>query len=59
MTLSQALIGESVPPRERGRYQGYVGLLRLRQHLRPGGRRLADPAFRLAVGLPGQHAAGR
>ena len=24
MTLSQALIGESVPPRERGRYQGYL-----------------------------------
>jgi MFS family permease len=24
MTLSQALIGETVPPRERGRYQGYL-----------------------------------
>ncbi|MDO9709089.1 MFS transporter [Paracraurococcus lichenis] len=24
MTLSQALVGESVPPRERGRYQGYL-----------------------------------
>jgi MFS family permease len=24
MTLSQALIGESVPPRERGRFQGYL-----------------------------------
>ncbi len=24
MTLSQALIGEAVPPRERGRYQGYL-----------------------------------
>jgi EmrB/QacA subfamily drug resistance transporter len=24
MTLSQALIGESIPPRERGRYQGYL-----------------------------------
>jgi MFS family permease len=24
MTLSQALVGESVPPRERGRYQGYM-----------------------------------
>jgi len=24
MTLSQALIGEIIPPRERGRYQGYV-----------------------------------
>jgi EmrB/QacA subfamily drug resistance transporter len=24
MTLSQALIGEAIPPRERGRYQGYL-----------------------------------
>jgi EmrB/QacA subfamily drug resistance transporter len=24
MTLSQALIGETIPPRERGRYQGYL-----------------------------------
>jgi EmrB/QacA subfamily drug resistance transporter len=24
MTLSQALVGETVPPRERGRYQGYL-----------------------------------
>ncbi len=24
MTLSQALVGEAVPPRERGRYQGYL-----------------------------------
>src|SRR5262249_29115723 len=24
MTLSQALIGEAMPPRERGRYQGYL-----------------------------------
>lgn len=24
MTLSQAIVGESVPPRERGRYQGYL-----------------------------------
>ena len=24
MTLSQALIGEAVPPRERARYQGYL-----------------------------------
>ncbi len=24
MTLSQALVGEAVPPRERGRYQGYM-----------------------------------
>jgi MFS family permease len=24
MTLSQALVGETVPPRERGRYQGYM-----------------------------------
>ncbi len=28
-------------------------------HLRPGGRRLADAAFRLAVGVPGQPAARR
>ena len=27
MTLSQALIGEQVPPRERGRYQGYFAAL--------------------------------
>jgi MFS family permease len=24
MTLSQALVGETIPPRERGRYQGYL-----------------------------------
>src|SRR6202030_2236445 len=24
MTLSQALLGEAIPPRERGRYQGYL-----------------------------------
>jgi len=24
MTLSQALIGEAIPPRERGKYQGYL-----------------------------------
>ena len=24
MTLSQALVGETVPPRERARYQGYL-----------------------------------
>ncbi len=27
MTLSQALIGETVPPRERGRYQGYLAAI--------------------------------
>ena len=24
MTLSQALVGEAIPPRERARYQGYL-----------------------------------
>jgi len=27
MTLSQALIGETIPPRERGRYQGYLAAI--------------------------------
>ena len=60
MTLSQALVGEIVPPRERPRYQGYLaGTFMVLVHLRPGGGRLADAAFRLGVGVPGQPAAGR
>ncbi len=55
MTLSQALIGESIPPRERARYQGYLADRGDdRQFLRPGRRRLSHRAFRLAVDLPGQ-----
>jgi len=29
MTLSQALIGQTVPPRERGRFQGYIAAMQL------------------------------
>ena len=62
MTLSQALIGESIPPRERARYQGYLAAVAVcRQFLRSGGRRLSHRAFRLAVDFSDQRAdrAGR
>ena len=43
MTLSQALIAEAVPPRQRGRYQGYLsGMYAAAATFGPGGRRLAD-----------------
>src|SRR5258708_5147566 len=32
MTLSQALIGESIPPRERARYQGYLAAVAVGAH---------------------------
>ena len=55
MTLSQALVGETIPPRERARYQGYLAAVAVCANtLRPGRRRLSDRAFRLAVDLPGQ-----
>ena len=58
MTLSQALIGEAIPPRERGKYQGYLaGIAVIVQHVRPGRRRLSHPGVRLAIGLPHQRAA--
>ena len=32
MTLSQALVGETIPPRERGRYQGYLAGVSVRSN---------------------------
>ena len=64
MTLSQALIGETVPPRERGKYQGYLsGMYGRRRHIRSRCRRLSDAGLRLAtiflvnvpLGLLGRH----
>ena len=61
MTLSQALVGEIVPPRERPRYQGYLAgtFMVVVARSGPVAGRLADAAFRLGVGVPGQPAAGR
>ena len=57
MTLSQALIGEAVPPRQRGRFQGYLAAIFMCSiHHRPSRGRMADPACRLAVRVPGQPA---
>ena len=59
MTLSQALIGEAIPPRERARYQGYLATVMVSaSHLRAGDGRLSHPALRLAQRVPGQPAAG-
>ena len=56
MTLSQALVGEAIPPRERARYQGYLAAVAVCANtFRPHRRRLSHRALRLAVDLPGQH----
>ena len=58
MTLSQALVGETIPPRERGRYQGYLaGVSVSFQHVRTGRRRISHPGLRLAIDFSRQCAA--
>ena len=58
MTLSQALVGETIPPRERGRYQGYLaGVSVSFQHVWAGRRRLSHASVRLAIDFPRQRAA--
>lgn len=57
MTLSQALVGERVPARQRGHFQGYLAAGdRVRQHVRSGGRRVSDRGIWLAFGILGQFA---
>ena len=51
MTLSQSLISESVPPRDRARYQGISRRRRFLQRVRPRRGRLADEPVRLALHL--------
>ena len=45
MALSQALVGETVPPRERGRYQGYLAGVSVLQHVWAGRRRISTQVF--------------
>jgi hypothetical protein len=59
MTLSQALVGEAVPPRERARYSGLSRRhRRFIERVRPRGGRLSDGAFRPAGCLSDQHPVG-
>ena len=55
LSLSLAVIGAIVPPRERGRWQGLIGArLRLGVDHRPGGRRVHRRHHELALGVPRQ-----
>ena len=57
MSMSQALIGEVVPPRQRGQYQGYMAAISVSAAaLGPGRRRLPRRALRLARRVPRQRA---
>jgi MFS family permease len=58
MTLSQALVGETIPPRERGRYQGYLaGVSVASSTFGPVARRISHASLRLAIDFSGQRAA--
>ncbi len=60
MTLSQALISENVPPRQRAQFQGYfAGVFAASSTLGPAARRAADRAAELAGDILHQPAAGR
>ena len=57
MTLSQALVGEAIPPRERARYQGYLATVAVCANtFGPVAGGYLTAAFRLAVDLPDQPA---
>ena len=52
MALAMTIIGDILSPRERGRYQGYIGArLRVRQRRRTADRRLLRRPPRLALGV--------
>ena len=54
MTLSQALVGEAIPPRERARYQGYLASVAVCANTFGPVAGGFDRAFRMAVDLPDQ-----
>ena len=57
IVLTQAVIGDIVPPRERGRYQGiFGGVFGARQRRRPAARRLHRRALVVALDLLRQRA---